>query len=320
MQSRIDWRFVVRIGAPLAALGFVVVVSCSGDSSFGPTTRKDKPAPPSPLHALTAEQKQRLDAVKARTRWAGEAHHAAMQVVIASIRQGARGGRSLPKKGSTGYCSLMESAGDVALTILDRHREVNRSKAMRVAAIRRNAVTVGCPSAPSVFGPSFAPPSTHLATSQEIDPEVTGAYEAYLGALHTAVTGSNGTVVAVQSGVEAVLTNAVADGIAEGDLLALASFAGVIVSSAEEWNAFDWSYADGGCGSQGCGEMSVFPIRRVDSRPLKVIGADAGGCLSTVKGWGALKAILVGPPWAELAGECGLRATRASGAAILVLM
>lgn len=307
--------------APCAAAAMAVTMACSPDST-PETTTPVSIAAANAVPALTAAQQARLAAARASTRWVGDAHHAGMQVVIASIKQHRAAKRRLPAKGSAEYCAIMEKVGDAALEVLDRHRNVTRATAERLARVRQENELTRCFSPLAIFGSPAAPAFAHATAMQEYDPEVTGAYEQYLDPMDYAVRSTDGSVRAVRSALEGVLAQAVAGGIPEGDLLALTSFAGLVESSAVEWNAFDWSGISGGGGSDGGGDyqMSVFALTHWDDRPLKVIGADAVGCFSTVKGWGALKALLIGPAWAALAAECGVRGAIASGAAIIGML
>ena len=295
--------------------------ACAADSPSDPTAVAIGRPFDAASRALNDEQRIRLETAHARTRWAGEAHDAAMDVVVAAIVEHKNAKRKAPKRGSAAYCAILERAGDAALTVIDRNRGVHRPASARLAVVRQDPILSQCARSLSVFKLETGLNTSASLAAQEYDPEVSGAYEFYLDPMDVAVQGSDGSTRNIQSRLNSVLSQAVSDGIPEGDLLALTAFAGVAVSSAVEWNAFDWSTVGGAdsCGkTEGCQEMSVFPLR--DSRPLKVITADAVGCFSTVKGWGALKALLVGPAWAALAGECGLRAAIGSGAAIMAMM
>lgn len=325
MSNRSSRRRILWYGVPFAMAGVALLAAaCSRD--MDPTTPVGVRVAPDAVQALSAGDRGRLQALKARTHWAGDSHHEAMQVVIASVVEHRKARRPLPKAGSAEHCAILERAGSAALRVLDRHRGISRSDAGRLALVRRDQDLTACGRGMTVFG---APAAGLLAASvaTEYDPEVTGAYEAYLDPMDAVVQASGGSAGTIASGLDAVLAQAIADGVPEGDLLALSSFAGVAVSSAHEWNAFDWAGLGGGDGSctqteSGCysAEMSVFAVDDWDSRPIKVIAADAAACFSTVKGWGALKALLVGPAWSALAAECGLRAAVGSGGALIAMI
>lgn len=340
MQNNINERLAAEVAPPLSRSGrnnrirsvrwgltilagsvALAIFACTSDTAQGPTTPDLAVSFDGTGPKLTSDQQHRLDAAKARAGWAGEAHHAGMQVIVESVRQHRRGKRPLPRAGSAEHCALLERAGGATLAVLDINRGITRSQAERIAHLRRDPILANCSRSLSVF--ALRSPSVFPApVAQEYDPEVTGAYEAYLDPMDVAVQGSDGSVRSVRTRVDAVLAQAISDGIPEGDLLALASFAGVAESSAVEWNAFDWAAlgADSCVSGDECLQMSVFGARRADNRVLKIVGIDALGCLSTVKGWGALKALLIGPAWAALAGECGLRAAFASGGALVAML
>jgi hypothetical protein len=312
-------RWLAAVGAlPLAVLA---VFACSDWS-------RDLTQPITSLgrsHVLNSAQQERLHVAKQYSQWAGQAHHEAMQVIIRDIAKRKRSRRVMPRKGSAEYCALLEEAGDSAIAIIDRHRKLHRDHIDRVMRVRQDPALAQCERSLAVFGVALRSVATSHQTS-ESEPEVTGSYEYYLDPMEEGVRNSTGTVASVQAAVDGVLANAVSAGIPDGDLLALTSFAGLIVSSAAEWNAFDWAQF-GGSGNDstcsvagGCAAMSVFSRRGVGEKILKVIGVDAIGCLSTVKGWGALKALLVGPAWPALAGECGIRAALASAGAIIGML
>lgn len=320
MQFQQSLRLAARLAPPVALVGLTIAVSCSRDSYLDPTAPSHSVVGTADARALTTEHRDRLNAAKARTRWVGDAHHAGMQVIIKNIAQHRKAKRALPKRGSTEYCAIIERVGDATVEVLDQHRGVHRSQSERVAFVRQDRSVARCSGTLAVFGLPRSTSPVSLLTAQASDPEVTGAYEDYLDPMDAAVQGSNGSVVNVQARLDAVLAQAVSAGIPEGDLLALTSFAGLAVSSAEEWNTFDWSGLGGGNTTDGGYTMSVFALGRRDDRALGVIGADVGACLSSVKGWRALKLLLVGPAWGALAGECGLRAAIGSGGAILAMM
>lgn len=308
----------------VAAAGFAAG-ACSQDATPATTSPMAAQRATTSIVAPTdAQRLERLAQARARARWVGDAHHAAMQVVIRDLSRYKRARKRIPRIGSAEYCATMERAGDAALEVLDAHRGIQRDRGQRLARMRSEPQLAGCSPTLSIFHVGAPAP---LLRFQEGEPEVTGAYEHYLDPMYYAVQGTNGSVAAVSQAVSGVLGGAVSDGIPEGDLLALAAFAGLVESSAVEWNSFDWSIADGSGDAESGDqtgstsyEMSIFRLREFDKRVLGVVVADAAGCISTVKGWGALKALLVGPAWVALAGECGLRATLASGMAIWALM
>lgn len=295
-----------------------IVVSCSTEGPDQITTPAALRAFPRATRALTAPEEQRIASARARTRWVGASHHVAMQVVIAAIHEHGTAARRVLRPGSAQYCEILNNAGAAALHVIDQAAGGIPDRAQRLARARRDPALSSCAATLSVFGAAMPAPAR---TAQEADPEVTGAYEQYLDPMSYAVTTSDGSVSGVTTAVQNVLAQSVIDGVPEGDLLALAAFAGLIESSAAEWNAYPWPSTGSGSGSSS-GEyaLSVFSVREMDDRVLKVVGADAIGCLSTVKGWGALKALLVGPAWAALAAECGLRAAFASGGAVLGML
>ena len=312
-------RQTLAIVALVIASSSALMISCSQDSAPAATQPLVFRDEASALQQLTGEQRARLANARARTRWVGDAHHRAMEIVIAAVDRYRRAKKRVPRRGSVEYCAILEQAGSVALRVIDSHRGTTRSNAEHAIRLNQDPELAGCANTLSVLKAPGAPMS-RTASSQSTDPEVTGAYEEYLDPMDAAVWGSDGSVRSVTSRLDEVLAQAISRDIPEGDLLALAAFAGLIESSAIEWNAYEWPPSGGAGSGSDDAQMSVFAVRRWDSRPLKVIGADAGGCLSTVKGWGALKALLVGPAWAALAGECGLRAALASGGALLALM
>jgi hypothetical protein len=242
-----------------------------------------------------------------------------MQVIIKSFVEHRKSKRPLPKRGTTEYCAVMEDAADAALSVLNGARGLRDGRSERLAQVRQDPNLAPCTKGLSVFGFGTAPLTAATPIRQASEPEVTGAYELYLDPMDAAIQGSDGSVASVQSRVDAVLAQAVSASIPDGDLLALASFASLVQSSAAEWNAFDWGGGGSGCGtSDGCYLMSVFRFRAGD-KVRNVLGADLAGCLAGVKGWGALRLLLFAPAWEALAGACGVRGTIASGVALFLL-
>lgn len=310
----------VCLTAPCAALAVALLASCSSESSVSavssPPLRRVTPE----RVALTSAQQQRLAFAKDRAKWVGEAHHAAMQLVIADVQQRRREKRSIPREGSADYCRLMYGVGERALAVIDPHRGVRRSEKERNALIRQEAALSTCSRDLMVFKAPSISVSGHFLP-QEAEPEVFGVYEEYIAPLESVLGYSNGNAQTISTGVDNVLARAVVDGIPEGDLLALASFASLITSSAAEWNAFDWPrYGGSRDTASAVLEMAVFSLPAWDDRPLAIIGADVGGCLSTVKGWSALRLLLASPAWKALAGMCGFRGAFASTAALLAMI
>lgn len=221
--------------------------------------------------------------------------------------------------GSPSYCSVLEQAGLVALKELARQSAAVSQSDHQVRV--KSILAAECPEQPSLSTPSSSVfRSVFLTLPQEA--EVTGQYETFVPFLEEAVLGSDGSVWNIRDRLDLALAAAVSGNISEGDLLALASFAGLIESSAEEWNAFDWSaYQTSDCdfGDQ-CTPASFPQATKATKKAFAVIGADAMGCLSTVKSWSALKVLLGTAVPAALAGECGVRATLASGGALIAML
>jgi hypothetical protein len=306
--------------AIVAASVFTIAIAgaCYG-SAEAPTTSTSISSDIRSADRLTLSQAQRLRSARAQTRWVGDAHHEAMKVVITHIAASKQAKRLLPSQGSASYCALLEQVGLVALRELARN-SANISKSDHRARIRATLATE-CPSQPSSVAPAPTPFRSASWTQAE-DTEVTGAYEGYLPAMEEAVLGSDGSVFNVRNRLEAVLVGAVLANIAESDLLALSSFAGLIESSAEEWNAFDWSAYEGG----DCAFAKECPVAMsphalgFGKKVLGVVAADAMGCLSTVKSWSALKLLLGTAVPSALAGECGVRGALASGGAVIAML
>jgi hypothetical protein len=305
--------------APCAALAVALLASCTSDSSVSSVSSPPLRGVDRVRVALTVEQQQRLASAKDRAKWVGESHHAAMHFAIADVQQRRREKRSIPREGSAGYCRLMYGVGERALAVIDPHLGVRRSDQERQALIRQDAAFSKCSRDLMVFrAPNTSVRGYHLA--QEAEPEVFGVYEEYIAPLESTVSYSNGNAQTISDGVDHVLATAVANGIPEGDLLVLASFASLINSSAAEWNAFDWPKYGGSRDTAAVPEMAVFPLPAWDDRPLAIIGADVGGCLTTVKGLSALRLLLAGPAWKALAGICGFRGAFASTSALLAMI
>src|SRR5256885_10076379 len=129
MQLRKRMRLAACVALPLAGIIVAVTISCSRDSEptlpASSTFRRYAPRP------LKARERERLSAAKAQTRWAGDAHHAAMDVVIKSLAKYRAAKRTIPRKGTPEYCAILERAGDVALSILDEHRGISRKQGER---------------------------------------------------------------------------------------------------------------------------------------------------------------------------------------------
>src|SRR5688500_8252336 len=96
------WRWAAIIALPVAMLLIASVTGCSGDSSRGAVALTSRAAGER-TRDLTAEQNATLNSAKQRTKWVGEAHHAAMTVAIAAIEDHRRGKKRLPKGGTPQY-------------------------------------------------------------------------------------------------------------------------------------------------------------------------------------------------------------------------
>ena len=320
MQNANGVRLTAGVLLTLAALATAAATACSPDSTSplsGPALVSTNS---SAMRTLTPEQQGRLEAARERSRWVGNAHHAAMQVVIKNITEHRRSKRPLAKKGTHEFCALMEEAGETALAALDAGSGFNRSQSDRRAEVRRDPGLAACKRGLSVFGLAATPVFAPSAMQWPSEAEVTGAFELYLDPLEAAVQEGDGSVADMQVRVQAVVAQAASTAIPAGDLLVLAATAGLIESSAAEWNAFDWSNVSvGGCSSSdGCYAMSVFPFQAGD-KIRKIISADVAGCLAGLRSWGALRTLLLLPAWEALAGACGLRAAIASGVAIYMI-
>lgn len=313
MKRIARWRIAAGIGLPVAVSALALTISCATDSEPHLTSPMRSVSQRAVVRALTADQQARLEAARARTKWVGDAHHAGMQVIIRRVADLRRAKRPLPKKGTVEYCRLLQQAGEAALAVLDSSRGIGRGESERMERIRRDPDLVLCTHGMALFGLTSPPVLSASSVRQGDEPEVTGAYETYLDPMQAAVENSDASVAGVRAGVSAILAEAVSAGIPQGDLLALSSFAGLIESSAAEWNS--WGGGGGGC-VDGCWAMSVFP-HRGGGWIGAIIAGDAIGCLSTVKGWGAMKLLLFGVAWEALAGECGVRAALASGGIFL---
>ena len=319
MQNGNRFRLTAGVLLTLGALATAAATACSPDSPAQLTSPSRGAKSNRSLSTLTAEQRHRVAQARARSRWVGDAHHAGMQVVIRRMREQRKSKRPVPKQVTREFCDIMQEAGATALSALDAARGWNRSQSDRHAEVRRDPGLARCTTGLSVFGLA-SPELVTSAVSRPSEAEVTGSFELYLDALEAAVNESDGSVADVQSRVEAVVAQAAAGAIADGDLLVLAASAGLIESSAAEWNAFDWgSASSGGCSAlEGCYTMSVFPFQAGD-KIRKVIGADVAGCLAGLRSWGALRTLLMLPAWEAIVGVCGLRAAIASGVAIYLI-
>lgn len=320
-----EFMRVFPIAARVAAYGtlaaIALVAACSdvplrpgdaaGDAAVTPVSDNSTAE-----RRLPASHHDRLDEIKRRTSWVGEAHHEGMKVLIRHIAEDRKARRPVPRPGTRAYCALLEQVGEATIAVLDSGRSIRSTKKERLARVRRDYRPDGCPQSLSVFAAAAAPART---AAQEPDPEVSGAYELYLDQLETAVANNTSSVGGVQSAVDQVLLQAMADGIPEGDLLALGSFGSLAVSSAAEWHAYDWSGA-GACTDSSCNVWSVFAPRIPRGKVGAVIAADVGGCLASAKGWGKLKMALAAPAWKALAGQCGVSGAIASGSAVLAFI
>ena len=304
----------------LASVALATTQGCFSDETPHPTSTVSVNRP-GELRALSAEQQVRVERARAQAGWVGDAHHAAMRVVIADMRTRRATKRARPRVGNAEYCSVMDAVGTKALEVLDAHSRITRNGRERSAVVRQDPALRACSRGLAIFGLASTPARGVSASAQSDEPQVTGEYEQYLDQLEAVVAGSDGSLEGIQLGLYGVLSQAASTGIPEGDLLALASFTSLIESSASEWNAFDWSSVGGGGGcitSDGCYLMSLFPLQGGD-KVKKVIAADVGGCLSGVRSWGALRLLIFTPAWQALAGYCGVRGAIASAVAVYVM-
>lgn len=309
---------ILRMGVTVIALcgGFT---ACASHDELSPPPRR---AVTTRVADLNAEQAARLVRVREKARWVGDAHHAAMMVLFDDAQARRREKRPTPKAWSAEYCGLMIRSGKEALKHLDKARPTARSAQEQMTQLRTIPELQRCFDDP---GNGVATNHIQLATQQiteDHEPEVSGAYEGYLDLIESQVRSTDWSVTAIRNAVNDVLATAAADGIPEGDLLALATFADFSESSATEWHSYNWN-ALIGSGSTCSGDRCLMSFLRrtsLSSNVGKVIGADIAGCLASVKTWSALKALLYMPAWKALGGYCGVRGAIGSGIAIVALM
>lgn len=325
MSISLEVKNMLKIFMRALETGVALVVLCGG---FTACASHDELSPP-PRRAITtqaadlnAEQAARVVRARQKARWVGESHHAAMMVIYEDALSRRREKKPTPKAWSADYCRLMIRVGKTALRELDKARPNARTPQEQMAQIRTVPELQRCFDDP---GNGVATNHLQLATAQiteDLEPEVSGAYEGYLDLMESHIRSTDWSVAAVRSAVNDVLATAAADGIPEGDLLALASFADFSESSANEWHSYDWNSLIGSgstCSGDRC-LTSFFRRTSLRGNVGKVISADVAGCLSSVKSWSALKVLLYLPAWKALAGECGVRGAIGSGIAIVALM
>jgi hypothetical protein len=314
MFSRILDSFI-RVGAIIVVLcgGFT---ACSSHDEFTPKRAR---AVTAQMSDLDHDQMTRVVDARDRVRFVGESHRAAMGVIYADALGRRASKRPSPKPGTEEYCRLLGKAAAAALRVINQARAEPPTQAEQARQLRAIPELADCRDG----APNLA--NAHLAFWQSSGakvPEVTGAYEPYIGLMETRLLSSDWSVASVTATMNDVLATAVADGIPQGDLLALAAIADFSGASADEWQSPRWSSLidqrtvcpDGTC---LISRFTRAPFRRSVG---KVVGADITGCLSSVKSWSALKILLAMAAWEALAGECGVRGAIGSGIAIIALM
>jgi hypothetical protein len=305
--------------------GAIVVVLCGGFTacaSHDQLTPREVRAISTRMADLNKSQAAAVARAREKVRWVGESHRAAMAVILEDAASRRATKRQRPTIGSPEYCQLLEKAGRAAIASVDRERGKSRPDRELSNDLRTIPELQSC-----YYGSSNFDPATRLAnwpSAQENEPEVTGAYEPYVDLLDAEIRATNWSVAAVSSAVNDVLATAIADQLPEGDLLALASFGDLGLSSAVEWNSYNWPSSTGESGGSDCAGtrclISLFKRGSMRGKVGTIVGADVGGCLSGVKSWPKLSALLVTPAWKAVAGVCGVRGAIGSGAAFLALM
>jgi hypothetical protein len=315
----------IALGSAAVLLVTLGSIACS-DQATAPPTAVHSTAELAAVRTVTPDQQARIDRAMEQMRWVGEAHDEGMAVARRHI-MASRTGRGRPAKlDARAKCRAMEEASDVALTVIDRATGRNRSRAERALQIRSAPELQRCTALLSVSSAATGITSAPEAASSD---EVTGAYEPYAEQMNNAVLASGGSVAGVQAAVNSVMAQAAAAGIPDADLQAVAAIGNLALASAIEWNAFDWT-AVGGDGRGDCTlsascdplAMSMFSAASdgLGRRIARVVGADVGGCFSTVRNWGALRILLGTAAPQALAGACGFLGAAASIAVLYAMI
>ena len=306
-------------------MGVTIVVLCGGFTacaSHDELTPREVRTVSIRMADLNTFQSAEVARVREKVRWVGESHRAAMAVILGDAASRRATKRPRATVGSQEYCELLEKAGKAAISAVDKARGRSRHDRELWNDLRTIPELQSCNNGSTNFNAAVRMASWHAA--QETEPEVTGAYEPYVAMLDAEIHATDWSVSAVNAAVNDVLATAIGNQLPEGDLLALASFGDLGVSSAVEWNSYNWTTSSGGTGGSACtGSKCLISLFRRGSMRGKVgaiVAADVGGCLSSVKSWAALQVLLITPAWKAVAGVCGVRGAIGSGAAFLALM
>lgn len=266
----------------------------------------------------------RVQAAKAATAWVGEMHDVYMNEMIRNIPLL----RKTDASSRVRTCALMHRLTGDAVRAADARLPNSRTASEQKAVVDRLVRDQPLCAAPASqnmllgvpkLGASFHSGNASLMVGQ--------TYEDYVGAIGLALQRTDGSTSAVTSYTDAVLASA--SGLSDEHLYVVAAVASLAVSSAAEWNSFDWSGGGTNCAeylvpADQCGplDQSMLTMYRRGwiSAMFTAIGADIGGCLASVSSWGAAVALLGGPAAVAIAGSCGYMGALASAGALGILM
>ena len=219
------------------------------------------------------------------------------QVHVAAMRDWMENGKKwgVDKKDRDALCKAVAKLAEAYVPEFEKHSGKLGSDA-RAQSQRAVKAAPGCHDAASLSLFVMVPSPLLRAASMDGD-EVTGAYQAYAGALQAAAGGASSP-----ADLEAAVTNvlASASSLPPGDFNVLASIAGLTIGSASYWYGVE--VAGGGGGGSGELPMSLF---MAPSKWKVVAASDLAGCIA-----GAADKLWLSaggaPGWGIIAGACGV--------------
>lgn len=258
----------------LVTIGVVALAAVAWqctDSTTQPKARASL-APGAKHASVTQQSVDRAAAARARTKWAAEEHHHAVQRLIAMRKQLKRG------RTHAENCAI---AWDLIRKELPRFSAAGIVITPALAdAARRGAVVGNCAGGAGISAFINAPDPSALSIFNARLPEATGAFANYEAAL-SAIYNNAYWPWEVEGAANAVVAQAAADGIPLGDLDVVAGVANVATSSAYDWYAYEQSggFAGVDCTTQ-CGTELMSIFLQKGSAWRRVGYADLGGAIS----------------------------------------
>jgi uncharacterized protein YaiE (UPF0345 family) len=170
--------------------------------------------------------------------WVGELHH---QMLLAFMSDPVLRKPRRERKAQDlcpALARIIAEGATIADNVLGRSR-TDVEKADEVGDILATVPRCWSPSL-SIFSMPGARATHHSVVEAVEDTVIDGSFETYLEDLVDAVDATDGSVYAVSQAAEGVLYAAAGQGLLDGDLTVIAGAVDLVISSAQDWNSYDW--------------------------------------------------------------------------------